>query len=144
MNKEEIKNFVLKHSRSQLNGVFPVSYELSASMKNPICGDFVELKIHCEKNHIFQLGFKSQGCSICCASASIMSELLLNNSLENAKATIDLFENSLSQNESGQWPVQLSELICFEHLRKNLTRRVCALLPWVALRKALNPPPIQQ
>lgn len=140
MDKEEIRKYVLDHAKSSRNGIFPTPYNLCASLKNPLCGDWVEIKILAENQIITKIGYEARACAICSASASLMSESCEGKSFQMLHEWIELFETSLSHDESSLWPLELEHLRCFSHLRKNITRRVCALLPWVTLRTMLKSP----
>ena len=45
---------------------------------NPLCGDSVKIYLTFEDNKIKDIKFESEGCAISKASASLMTELLLN------------------------------------------------------------------
>lgn len=135
MNQDEARKILIDHSRSDKNGRFPEATTHSSKITNPICGDHVELKIVCEHNKIKKIGFKAVACAICTASTSLLCKELEGLTSDKAMELAQVFETSILEPQTASWPEGLSGLRCFEHLRVNPSRKACALLPWVALRK---------
>ncbi|MCM2348717.1 MAG: iron-sulfur cluster assembly scaffold protein [Bacteriovoracaceae bacterium] len=140
MNQEEARKILIEHSRSVKNGIFPESITHDSKITNPICGDHVELKIACDQNEIKKIGFKAVACAICTASTSLLCKEVEGLTTDKALELAGTFETSVLEPQSCAWPVELSRLQCFEHLRVNPSRKACALLPWVALKKAFMRP----
>ena len=63
-NDKKIKNFTHK-----------------SKYKNSLCGDQIEIRLIVKKNKIFDLGYQSQACIYCQASASILARLVVNKNL---------------------------------------------------------------
>ena len=57
-------------------------------IKNPSCGDDVTVQTKVEGDHIADIRHEGTGCSICCSSASVMSETLIGKKVEDAKEVI--------------------------------------------------------
>lgn len=138
MNQDAIREFLLDHSRSSLNGRFPSEAHFTAKMTNPLCGDHVELRILSRDSMISDIGFKAGACAICTASASVMTEFVKGKTFNHVLKLGDTLENTLTENMTTPWPAELNHFVSFEHLKVNPARRMCALLPWVVLRKALK------
>lgn len=138
MNLEIAKETLILHSRSEKNGIFPEVFQYQASITNPICGDHVELRLFTQNDVIEHAGHKANACAICSASASLLCEEVKGLSMSEAKSRALLFEKSVMETSDRPWPVELQNLNCFEHLRVNPARKVCALLPWTTLKKALK------
>jgi nitrogen fixation NifU-like protein len=139
MNQDQAREILLNHSRSDRNGKFPEYFTHESKLTNPLCGDHVELKIHLHDDKIQDIGFKAVACAICSASSSLLTQVLKGQSLQTAlKMQLD-FESSVMGAYETPWPLDLESLGCFEHLRVTPSRKVCALLPWVALKAALKP-----
>lgn len=137
MNTESVRNFLIEHSRSKKNGVFPRSTNLETKLTNPICGDHVELKLRVKNSIVEEIGHRAQACAICAASASLLCEEIAGQNVQNIISLAEIFERGVTQEESEAWPAEISAFVCFQHLRINPSRRMCALLPWVALKSAL-------
>jgi nitrogen fixation NifU-like protein len=138
MNLEVAREILLKHSRSSANGAFPSTFHFAAQMTNPLCGDHVEIRLRAEEQQILELGHKASACAIGSASASLVAEKLKGYTLDDVQNLTDLFINSISEAPDQPWPEALDDFRCFEHLRSNPSRRMCAALPWLVLKSALN------
>lgn len=138
MNLEAARSTLMDHSRSSRNGIFPEVVNFEAKMTNPVCGDHVEIRIHSENAVVRDSGFKAAACAICTASASLVTHHLKGLSHSEILNLGTLFEDSIIEPEQNPWPESLANFRSFEHLRVNPSRRMCALLPWVAIKKALK------
>lgn len=45
-------------------------------LNNPSCGDDINIQVKIENGHLCDIRHQGVGCSICCSSASVMSETL--------------------------------------------------------------------
>lgn len=135
---EKARAILTTHATSKLNGRFPSQFTHQHEMTNPICGDHVQLKFNIHQNHISDIGFFTQACAICSASASLMTELIKGQSLDTVRKFAGSFEDSLLAPATAVWPSALNTLKSFEHLKINPARKACALLPWIALKSAVK------
>lgn len=134
----EIRETIVRHSRSKMNGVLPDISNHRAKMTSPHCGDHVELAIQTDGYRIESIGFKTSSCVICAASASILCEEIRHLSVDQALKIAGAFETEILTSSQEQWPEHLYPLRYFEHIRQNPERKVCVLLPWIVLRIALK------
>ncbi len=136
-----------KHPRNRepLEGDF-ITHE------NPSCGDSLRLKIEWEgSDRIKRIVFDGHGCAISIASASIMTELLSGETVQNAerictkaiaflrgesKASTDAGDSSDSRH-SGD-PVDLGDLQALAGVRLFPLRVKCATLAWHGIEKELK------
>ena len=139
MNTDQARTILLEHARSNRNGVFPARWDFKASLTNPLCGDHVELQIESHNQEISFIGHKARACAVCSASASLLCQETTGLTHAQALGLGDLLESTLLGPIDSAWPTDLQKLACFEHLKVNTARKMCALLPWLALRKALRP-----
>jgi nitrogen fixation NifU-like protein len=108
---------------------------------NPLCGDQVELTLKVDGTHLDQCYFEGEGCSICMASASIMTEMVKNHSIDEVKALIEAFRQKMQGNENVEGlPADDSEedLVALYGIKRFPVRIKCALLPWTTLKKGLD------
>jgi nitrogen fixation NifU-like protein len=86
---------------------------------NPLCGDRVTLWLRVDGGRVAQARFEGRGCALCLGAASILCEVI------EGRATADLAALDraafLDELESEPRPARLK----------------CALLPWMAFRRAL-------
>lgn len=124
---------LLAHARAPRYATVPTEPTATASLKNPLCGDEIEVGI-CIADGVFQeVGYTVEACAICVASASVMAQ-------ELRGQPVEAFERefaALSQVTAGEH-MPASDLRVFATLADFPSRRPCALLPWQALERALH------
>ncbi len=128
---------LLKHSREPLNREPMPEADVTEQIKNPLCGDIINLHLRFNHDQITHATFEAQCCSICMASASMLTEKVGGSAQEESKSfarsLIDLLKDSkdslaLSENE---------DLIALSGVKEFPSRIRCATLPWEALLAAL-------
>lgn len=55
-------------------------------VSNPACGDILQLSAHIENGHFADVRFKARGCVTSIACGSLLTEMLLGKSLDEARA----------------------------------------------------------
>jgi nitrogen fixation NifU-like protein len=127
-----------KNPRNHLKKGQPLSIGVHrGECRNPLCGDFVRVFVKREQSRIAEISLEVQGCTICTASASLMSENvrgLLEGEVQDLRQA---FADVLLTGETEPWPLGLEAFRAFSHLRINPARVPCALIPWYALKDAL-------
>ena len=109
---------------------------LKGYLKNPACGDDVFIYVLINNNIVKDIAYDVNGCSICKASTSIMSELLIGKSKDQVNNIITNINNMLIGKPFDDKLVL--DAIAFEGI-KNLPPRIkCAILPYKAYKKALG------
>jgi nitrogen fixation NifU-like protein len=104
---------------------------------NTSCGDEITLNLVLEGKHISSLTWDGQGCSISQASVSIMSDLLIGKTLDEASLISTNFSNLMSsKGTSSGDPLILEDAVAFAGVSKFPGRIKCALLGWMAFKDA--------
>ena len=104
---------------------------------NPTCGDEVTVGIRLDDHGHVHLGYEGQGCSISQASASVMTELLEDATVESmARAERAFMDMMHSKGSADPDEDILGDAIAFAGVSKYPARVKCALLPWMALQDA--------
>ena len=137
MQTEEIyRGVILDHARHPRNRGILEQPDLEASANNPLCGDELVLTLCLDRDKISRCGAQVRGCSICQASASMMSEQLQGRSLQEASRLSKAFQFSFKQKES-EIPREMEDLMPLLLLKSHRSRIKCVTLPWVALDDCL-------
>lgn len=110
---------------------------------NPLCGDKVSIaiKMNEDGSKIAQCNFDGEGCSICMASASIMTEMVSGQSKEAALKLIEGFREKMQGAEvvEGLPGEDSSEdLVALYGIKRFPVRIKCALLAWTTLKKGIE------
>ncbi|ADG40944.1 MULTISPECIES: Fe-S cluster assembly sulfur transfer protein SufU [Leuconostoc] len=103
---------------------------------NPTCGDVIEIAITTHDQVISDIHFDGDGCAISKASASMMTDLVLNRTLSAAQKMISEF-SSMTMGESHD-QVLLGEAELLAGVTKFPARIKCATLAWHALDELLT------
>lgn len=105
-------------------------------LNNPTCGDVIQLHFLIEGDRIKDIRFSGHGCTISKASASMMTDLMVGKTLEEALQLEKQF-SLLVQGEEVQDVEELGDAVLLSGVAKFPARIKCATLSWKALEKAL-------
>ena len=104
---------------------------------NPLCGDEVELSLRITDNHIDEIAFSGRGCSISQASASMMTEKVKGQALDDVRAAVQQFTESMANRQAAPGELE-DELDALQGVKRYPARVKCALLPWTTLRESID------
>ena len=107
-----------------------------SKLKNPICGDEMQVSVKVVKDKIVDFGYQCQSCIYCQASVSLLSRNSINKKILHINNLLNITE-TFYEKEGGSFPKEWS---VFNKIfnKKNISRKECLLLPFKALAKALN------
>lgn len=142
MDFEELyQDVVLDHARRPRNfGELPGA-DFHAHGDNPSCGD--EVTVHVKlgaDDAIDALTFTGNGCSICMASASLMTLKMKNKARAEGGELLRAFHDMLTAEQAVEPDARLGDLRVLQSVRRFPQRVKCATLPWHALEQALRKP----
>jgi nitrogen fixation NifU-like protein len=127
---------VLDHNRQPRN-FRAMTGGRKAEGYNRMCGDRVTVHLRVEEDVIRDACFQGSACAIVMASASLMTDHVKNLAIEEAAALAGRLKRMLSAPPGG--PLEdLGPLQVLEGVRLFPIRIKCALLPWDAMRAALD------
>lgn len=106
-------------------------------LNNPSCGDDMNVEILINDGNVVDVRHDGHGCSICCSSASVMSETLKDKSVEEAKLIINDFYE-LVKGEAPKDEEALGEAIAYAGVKDFPARIKCATLSWKAIEQAIT------
>ena len=106
-------------------------------LTNPSCGDDMRVEIVVENGRVIDVRQDGKGCSICLSSASVMSELLIGKTVEEAKDIIQSFY-SMVKGEELPDEDKLEEAIAYKGVRDFRARIKCATLAWKCVERAID------
>ncbi|WOO87110.1 SUF system NifU family Fe-S cluster assembly protein [Mollicutes bacterium LVI A0039] len=95
---------------------------------NPSCGDDVTIFLLLEDGVVTDLKWNGDGCSICCASASIMTNEFVGQTIEQLDEKYENFKQMVSGHE---YDVDAFEdAVCFNGIKDYPARFKCAIISW--------------
>jgi len=137
--QELYQELIVDHSKRPRNARKPEGSNYHAEGYNPLCGDRLTLYLKVEDGVIKDVGFEGKGCAISTASASLMSEALKGQPVEQAKVIFETFHYMLTGPRDPQNAGKdLGKLAVFSGVRDFPTRVKCATLAWHTLKSALE------
>jgi nitrogen fixation NifU-like protein len=84
MNTEQF-DYILDHFKHPRNYKRLTAPDFSYEEGNPLCGDVIRFDFKIKNNKVSEAGFSGKGCAISQASASILSEMILDTNLESIR-----------------------------------------------------------
>ena len=131
------RDLLLEHARNPKNAGRLECPDLRASAFNPLCGDELELTLAVSEGTIQDCKTQVRGCSICQASASMMSELILTKTLQESEKISQMFTESLRK-DTEEIAESLDFLLPLIALKKHRSRIKCMKLAWDALEDCVR------
>ena len=133
------REIILDHYQNPRNHGRLESPTLANRGHNPLCGDEIEVSLTIEppEGRISEILFTGRGCSISQASASMMTEVVKGQTVDQAQAAVQRFTQSMANRQPP--PAELEEeLDALQGVKKYPARVKCALLPWTTLRETVD------
>ena len=133
------QEIILDHYKNPHHKGLREPFEAQVHHLNPTCGDEITLRVHLDGETIADVSYDSEGCSISQASASVLTDLLIGRTVDEATSTYDEFLR-LMQSKGQVEPDEdvLEDAIAFAGVSKYPARVKCALLAWMAWRDAVT------
>jgi nitrogen fixation NifU-like protein len=131
------KEVILDHYKSPRNKRDLPGAELSCTRNNPLCGDEITVHAHVEDGKLLEVTFEGAGCSISQSSASMMTEAVGGQTVEDAKALATDFRGMMA-GEVEPDEQEFGDLIALKGVVKYPIRIKCAVLAWDVLQEALD------
>jgi len=127
---------ILQIASNTENNKIVKNHTHNAKLKNPICGDEMEISLNIKDEKILDFGYQCKSCVYCQASVSLLSRNATNKSIISLKNLLNIVEKfSIQENIifPKKWNV-------FKQIfdKKNISRKECLLLPFKTLSKALK------
>jgi nitrogen fixation NifU-like protein len=132
------RELILDHYRKPRNKGELEEPTVTVAMRNPLCGDVIELMLRIEDDRIADLRFKGQGCSISQAAVSMMTEKLKGAGLDEAVALERRFLDLMHGDAAAGEDRALGDLRALQGVSRLPVRIKCALLGFNALDEAIK------
>ena len=131
------QELILDHYRRPRNKGKLENPDATAEIKNPLCGDEIELQLSFGDNGISDVRFSGRGCSISQASASMMTQLVKGKSAKDIGELRTRFRDLMLGDISAATDEKLGSLRALSGVARFPARVKCALLAWNALEDAM-------
>lgn len=132
------QDIILDHYREKHHSGLREPYGAEVHHVNPSCGDELTLRVALDGDTISDVSYDAEGCSISQASTSVMTDLVIGHSLDDAMSLFEQFRTMIE----GHGTVEpdedvLEDAIAFAGVAQFPARVKCAMLGWQALRDSL-------
>ena len=112
-------------------------FNFSKEVKNPLCGDLVEVRVNILNNSVKNLSAKVKGCALCEASAGVVVNYFLNKNLPT-NDFMEYFDKWLTK-KYHEYPSELpEELKIFLPIQDIKNRHTCIKMPFEAFFKSIK------
>ena len=135
---ELYQEILLEHNSKPRNFKVLEDANQSAEGYTPLCGDQITLSVKVVDGVIDDVGFQGSGCAISRASASMMTQSIKGQSVEQAELIFDAFHHMMTEPEDEVDLDTLGDLETLSGVNEYPTRIKCAILAWHTMKAALD------
>ncbi|MGM0436151.1 MAG: Fe-S cluster assembly sulfur transfer protein SufU [Bacillota bacterium] len=109
----------------------------SDHIKNPSCGDDITIQSKVEDGVVKDIRHEGSGCSICCSSASVLSELLKGKTVEEAEHIAENYLLMLMDKEYDE-SIDFEDAVAYQGVKQFPARIKCATIAFKAFQNTLK------
>lgn len=132
------REVILEHYKNPRNkGLSQDPGYVTVHIKNPSCGDDITIQTLTADGVVKDCRHEGHGCSICCSSASVLTETMVGKTLTTSKAIAENYLAMVS-NKPFDPTVDLEEAAAYAGVRQFPARVKCASIAWQAFLKTLS------
>ena len=141
--QDRSSHILMQHYRNPVANQLLEYPDHEAKRRNNLCGDEIHLQFRLgEDAKIIQFGWHAKGCMLVKSSASILSDVLTDCSLDEARKVAGSFvmwlEKAETSGDDHMAPQLIRELGVFEDMSKYPGRIPCIKLAWQAFLDATS------
>ncbi len=132
------QEIILEHYREKHHSGLREPFGAQVHHVNPSCGDEVTLRVRLAGDRVEDVSYEGVGCSISQASTSVMTDLVIGRTVDQALALHEEFTELMhSRGETEPDEDTLEDAVAFVGVAKFPARVKCALLGWSAFKDAV-------
>jgi nitrogen fixation NifU-like protein len=131
------QEIILDHYRHPHHKGLREPFDAEVHHVNPTCGDEVTVRVRVVDGTVADVSYDGMGCSISQAATSVMTDLVIGRSVEDALRVQDAFLVLMQSRGEGEPDEEvLEDAIAFAGVARYPARIKCALLGWMAWKDA--------
>ena len=136
-NPQILREIIMDHYEHPRNrGLVDDDTYKKVNMNSDTCINNLDIQLKMNGNVIEDIRYDGEACAICTSSTSIMSELLIGKTKEEALQIVDNYMNMIYEKDYDE--DLLEEAIAFKNTYKQANRIKCATLGWNGFMKLLE------
>lgn len=132
------RQVIMDHYRLPRNKGLLEDPSMTVDMNNPTCGDRIRLQLNIEDGYVKDARFDGEGCSISMASASMMTQVVKGQKVEDALKISKMFSNMMLGEELEPGDLDVGDIQALQGVSKFPARIKCATLAWQAMEKGIH------
>jgi len=135
------RQVIMDHYKNPRNkGLIEDAGYHNVHLKNPTCGDDVTISIKAKDDVLEDIRHEGIGCAICCSSASVMSEVLVDKTFDEAlNITNNFYEIVKGEDIDDDLDEEtMGDAVVYSGVSQFPARIKCATIAWKALENAIE------
>ncbi|WP_407272557.1 Fe-S cluster assembly sulfur transfer protein SufU [Radiobacillus sp. PE A8.2] len=111
---------------------------MTIDMNNPTCGDRIQLHLQVDDGIVTDAKFEGEGCSISISSASMMTQAIKGQTVDDALNMSKVFSSMMLGEDIDESDLELGDIEALQGVSKFPARIKCATLAWKAMEKGVS------
>ena len=137
MDSELRREIILDNYQEPMNrGLVDDDSYIKVNTNSESCIDNLDVMVKVVDGKIEDIRFDGEACAICTSSTSIMTELLIGKTIDEARVIIENYMNMIFEKDYD--PEILEEAIAFYNTHKQANRIKCATLGWKGITQLID------
>lgn len=136
--RELYQQLIIDHGKKPRNFGVDNKADYIKEGYNPLCGDQLTLYIQAPQGHIEKVSFAGSGCAISMASASLLTQAVIDYDINDLQNVFDDFNQLVTKGADEQLSSKLGKLAALGGVAEFPSRVKCATLAWHAAISALT------
>ena len=137
MNEQLKRDIILDNYQNPINrGLVDAEGYIKINTRNASCVDNIDVMAKLENGVFVDIRFDGEACAISTSATSIMIRTLIGKTIEEVKIIIENYEKMINEEEYDK--DMLGELIVYDTISKQPSRKKCATLPFDSIKQIIE------
>jgi len=137
MDEKLKRDIILDNYQNPVNkGLTDSDGYIKVNTRNSSCVDNIDVMVKIENGIILDIRFDGEACAISTSATSIMIKTLIGKNIEETKKIIENYENMINELEYDK--ELLGELVVYDTVARQPSRKKCATLPFESIKKIIE------
>ena len=131
------RDIILENYQNPVNrGLTDSMGYMKVNTRNSSCVDNIDVMVKIENGIFIDIRFDGEACAISTSATSIMIKTLIGKNVNEVKEIIRNYENMINEEEYDKDVI--GELIVYDTVSKQPSRKKCATLPFESIKKIIS------
>lgn len=137
MDEKLKRDIILDNYQNPMNrGLTNSNGYIKVNTRNSSCVDNIDVMAKLENGVFIDIRFDGEACAISTSATSIMIKTLIGKTIDEAKKIIENYEKMINEEEYDEGI--LGELVVYNTVSKQPSRKKCATLPFESIKKIIE------